>query len=236
MKKLSKHQNESIRKYFEFKRMHPEYFKKRKFRKIITETEVLKNFAIEHDVAIGLSAETPYFYLVTDLVQGAGQNSQTITYPYLRLIYKNQLNGVNGVVILGTIENEKLGVPGSIVFVQQERHATGKSHLELPRGFCEKGMSREENARRELLEETGFIGEKSKLIGTTYSDTGLTDNKVSFYHISITDQSSFDPEVEEAISEVKIMKKKETMDKITKGIITDGFTIQALMFFDLAYK
>ena len=46
-----------------------------------------------------------------------------------------------------------------IVMIRQYRHALGRVSFEIPAGVCENnGTTLEENARRELAEETGYCG------------------------------------------------------------------------------
>ena len=47
---------------------------------------------------------------------------------------------------------------GKFVMISQYRHALGQTNYELVAGCCEEGESKEESARRELLEETGYGG------------------------------------------------------------------------------
>jgi ADP-ribose pyrophosphatase len=46
----------------------------------------------------------------------------------------------------------------NIFLITQYRHAPGKVLLEIPAGKIEKGETKEEAAKRELLEETGYSG------------------------------------------------------------------------------
>jgi ADP-ribose pyrophosphatase len=236
MRELTEHQRKAIERYFEFMGAHPECFQSREYRKIVTNRSVLEKFSRKNGVVLGLSAVTPYVYFVVDLVEGPGLNNRNITYPYLRVIYRKQLEGAVNIVVLGTIENEKLGTFGSIVFVQQERHATGDLHLELPRGFGEKGLNGKEIAIQELLEETGFVGQKANMLGTTHTDTGLTDAKVSFYHVPVIGKTTQKPEEREAIHAVKLLNEDDVIRNMRNGVITDGFTVQALMLYDMADK
>lgn len=210
---------------------YPKCFKQRKYRNIISDRNVLELYAKEHDVVLGMAVENPYVYFIVDLVEMKSEGDKLIRFPYLRLLNRKEIDGAINTVVFGTIENPELGENGSIVLLNQERHATGYFHLELPRGFGELNLSGEENALKELREETGYIGKKAELIGTSYTDTGLTDSKVSFYHIQITDRVEAKPESEEAISKVYVKSENELINMIRKRKITDSFTIQAISFY-----
>ncbi len=53
---------------------------------------------------------------------------------------------------------------GKLVFVRQYKHGTKEIMIELPAGYCEKGLSIEQNALKELKEETGIIITEKELI------------------------------------------------------------------------
>lgn len=118
------------------------------------------------------------------------------------------------------------------MFVEQERHATGTVETELPRGFGEVGLTAEQNALRELREETGAIGEEAHLLGSTYTDSGIMDGMVSFYHVPITARVSSAPESQEAITGVRLASREEAWEDIMAGRIRDAFTLQAMALFE----
>ena len=231
MNTLTDHQRLAISKYLSFMNKYPKCFKHRKYRNIISDRKILEIYSREHDVVLGMAVEDPYVYFIVDLVEMNSEGGKLVRFPYLRLINRKELDGAVNTVVLGTIENPELGETGSIVLLNQERHATGYFHLELPRGFGEANLSGEENAVKELEEETGYIGKRAELIGISYTDTGLTDSKVLFYHILITDRVEAKPELEEAISKVYVKSEDELINMIRKEEITDSFTIQAISFY-----
>ncbi len=179
---------------------------------------------------LGVAAETPHAYFIVDLVETHGPDGKPVRYPYLRLIYRKQLEGAVNTVVLGTIANPELGPVDSVVMLRQERHATGLFHLELPRGFGELNLSGEQNALKELREESGYTGDGARLLGMTYTDTGVMDAKVAFYHVPVTGKLEAVPELEEAIEEVQIISVAELWAKIHAGEVSDSFTVQALAF------
>lgn len=58
-----------------------------------------------------------------------------------------------------------INTEGKVVLVRQYRQSIKKDTLEFPAGFIEKGESAEQAARRELLEETGYIAAQMKPLG-----------------------------------------------------------------------
>jgi ADP-ribose pyrophosphatase len=57
-------------------------------------------------------------------------------------------------------------VEGKVVCIRQYKHGPRRVSLTLPAGHLEQGEDAVSAARRELLEETGFVGEKYTLAGS----------------------------------------------------------------------
>lgn len=228
---LSKAQIVGIEEYSRLLRQHPSLFSHRN-RRIVTDRQELESYASENDVVLGLSARTNYVYFINDLVEGTDQKGAKFYHPYFRVIYRRQLEGAVNTVVLPVIQNLALGNVGDIVLVEQERHATGTHEIELPRGFGEAGVSGEENALRELGEETGYIGATALYLGSTFTDSGLTDANVSFYYVPVTAREPSRPDREETIHKVHVVPINEVWAQIATGEIRDSFTLQALAFYE----
>lgn len=68
-----------------------------------------------------------------------------------------------------------------LILVRQFRPAAEKFVLELPSGHVEKDELPEAAARKELLEETGYVADPLQFLGTLYPDTGRLCNKLWCY-------------------------------------------------------
>lgn len=211
--------------------VYPQLFSARALRRIVSDRRSLEQYAEEHGVVLGVAAETPHAYFIVDLVETDGTDGTPLRYPYQRLIYRKQLEGAVNTVVLATIANPDLGPLDAVVMLRQERHATGLFHLELPRGFGEVGLSGEQNALKELREESGYLGERAHLLGETYTDTGAMDALVSFYHVPVTGKLEAAPEYAEAITDVQLVSVASLWEKIGRKEVTDSFTVQALALF-----
>jgi 8-oxo-dGTP pyrophosphatase MutT (NUDIX family) len=88
---------------------------------------------------------------------------------------------------------------GEVILVKQYRHGVKKVLWELPGGAAEQGESPLEAANRELLEETGYCGERFIQTGkvypnpashtnTHYSFLALDVKKVSQQHLDKTEE------------------------------------------------
>ena len=161
---------------------------------------------------IGIVYEDQYLLILRDVVRFPNGEINT----YIRIIEKE--DKVPGVAIL-PIYNQK------VILVRHFRHATREWHLEIPRGFGEKGLSSEENASRELAEETGAIATRLIYLGLIHSDTGLSSEGVKLFYAETT--AIGQPEAYEAISELLPVDFSEFERLVREGEITDSFTIVA---------
>lgn len=226
---LSVCQRQALLRYFQLMSEAPSLFEARYYRKLILDRVALEHFAAENDVIIGVVAETPYCFFIVDVVE-SGNQADIVRFPYQRVVYKAQLRGGTNVVVVGKISAVGFAELGRIALVRQERHATGLSHLELPRGFGEVGLSGVENALNELRSETGLVGREAFFIGSTFTDTGLTDARVDFFQVSVVGQTERDPENSEAIQRVELLTEMEIAAAVRAGDIRDAFTVQAVTF------
>jgi ADP-ribose pyrophosphatase len=67
---------------------------------------------------------------------------------------------------------------GHLLLVRQLRPAVGRRTLEIPTGHVEAGETPVESARKELLEETGYVADAMELLGTLSPDNGRYENRM----------------------------------------------------------
>lgn len=228
---LNAHQVEALRAYADLIATRKDLFEGRRRRPIVRDPATLEHYAAEHDVVLGVAAKTPYLWLVNDLVASATAAGQTTLHPYLRIVQPEGLIGVVGVVVIATLGVDD-GGPERVVVVRQERHATGRVEVELPRGFGTVGVGPEVDAVRELAEETGYAGVAAEVLGTTLTDSGTSDGLVSFVHVRITGRATSSPEISEAIERVVLMTRDELWQRIDSGAVRDSFTLQAVSLYE----
>lgn len=233
MSELTAHQLEALDAYEALMTKRPDLFAGRIERPIVKDRASLAAFATEHNVVLGVTVDTPFVLFIVDLVESRSTDGSVRRHPYLRVVSRAQLDGGVNVVVFATVENASLGPQGSVVLVDQERHALGACVAELPRGFGEPSLSGEANALRELEEETGYIGDHADFLGSTATDSGLTDSRVSFYHVRVTRGGARRPEVGEAIKGVRLATREELWRDIQDGNIYDSFTLQALALYEM---
>ena len=97
--------------------------------------------------------------------------------------------------------------------------------MEIPRGFGTKGLSSEENARRELEEEIGATISRLVSLGQTYPNTGMTSECDELFFAEVELYGNV--EIEEAITDILPTPVSEFERMIRDNEITDGFTLAA---------
>lgn len=171
-----------------------------------------ENHLPEEWAEIGVVLNDPYILVLRDLVQFPDGHRDG----YCRIITQSELHNVSGVIILPVYE-------GRILLVRHFRHSTRSWHLEVPRGYGEIGISAEENARKEIEEETG--GKVAELfeLGSLYPETGFQRQRVDLFLGCLTKIGV--PEICEGIDAFTFFTVAEFERAIIEGEINDSFTI-----------
>ncbi|MDZ8188341.1 MAG: NUDIX hydrolase [Nostoc sp. ChiSLP02] len=116
-----------------------------------------------------------------------------------------------------------------ILFVRQYRHAVGEFFLELPAGnFDPQKESAEVAAMREFIEETGYITEELKKIGTLYDKPSKDTNQIHLFlaqDVKKTGHQKLD--ITEEI-EIVLIPEESILEKITQGEISVAGSVAAL--------
>src|SRR5690348_4496800 len=104
---LSEHQRDALARYYSLLKSHPQLFSGRPRRPIVREPEILEAFSEEHQIVLGVLAETPYLWLINDLVRSGDSSSAVFVHPYLRFIAPPQAMAGPGVVVLATVQTDE---------------------------------------------------------------------------------------------------------------------------------
>ena len=128
------------------------------------------------------------------------------------------------VVIIPVLDN------GDLVMEWQYRYALKQHFYELPAGKLKPGEDPLECAKRELLEETGYVAQRWQCLGATYPCVGYSNEKQLFYlarGLRLRERQLDDGE----FLEVLTLDWATLVKWVRKGKITDGKTLNGLFWF-----
>ncbi|MBQ9745657.1 MAG: NUDIX domain-containing protein [Clostridia bacterium] len=203
-----------IEEYFALIEKKPRLFERSEVYPIVTDKAEIEKFEKESGKKIGVLYKSRFNTLVVDLIRG--ENGY---FAYERIIPTASGRGVVCVPKVG----------GKFLLLRQYRHSVRDMQLCFPRGFGEDGIASEDNAKKELFEETGALAEKCTFLGSLTADSGLIGAECDVF-LCIAD--SFDASsTEEGIKELLLLTREELEEKITSREITDGFTLSAYMLY-----
>lgn len=119
-----------------------------------------------------------------------------------------------------------------VVMIEQYRHGSDEVTLEIPGGLVEERCS-EKAALRELLEETGYTGNKVTHLGATNPNPAIFGNLCHTYLVENVQQiSEVNLDADEDI-EVTLVPLIKIPSLIKEGAITHALVIVAFQFYFL---
>ena len=116
-----------------------------------------------------------------------------------------------------------LDTEDNVYFVKQFRYPYKEIVLELPAGKLEKGQSPLENAKRELLEETGCVGYSYVSLGQLYPSAGYTSEIIHLYACKIQSEGESQTDEDEFLEVEKIPLNK-AVEMVLNNQIPDAKT------------
>ena len=139
------------------------------------------------------------------------------------VISKREIVEHPGAVAVIAITKDK-----KIVLISQFRKPAEKVLLEIPAGLVHKGESDIEGAKRELLEETGYIAGKIREIFHGYSSPGYSTEIIKFYFATDLKKSAQRCDADEIIG-VKLYSAQKCSKMLRSGRIRDSKTAIGIM-------
>ena len=117
----------------------------------------------------------------------------------------------------------------NLVLVEQYRHGIQRLSIELPAGVIEPDEDPLEAAKRELLEETGYVAPTWAPLGRFSTDPSNHSNYAYFFvatDASFSKDPSYDAEED---LETRVVPLRTALELVEEGTILHGLHITALM-------
>lgn len=214
----------NIMRYLQFQRTHPVLFQNDFSGKGIdilqeySEIKVLKDNlnkgSDDNILKLGVVYEDQYITIIKDAVRFPTGEIGT----YIRCL-NNIHNYKKGVVIFPMFED-------NIILIKHFRHATRQWHLEIPRGYGEINQTDEQNAHRELFEETGCVATRMLSLGSMFADTGLYGNETLLFFATV-EKVGQNYDEKEGINEIMKLSITDFKNFVRENKITDNYTLAA---------
>jgi ADP-ribose pyrophosphatase len=119
---------------------------------------------------------------------------------------------------------------GKLLLERQFRYPLGRTMLELPAGKIDPGELVENTAKRELLEETGFVAKQWRHLGVMHPCVGYSDERIEiFLARELVQHGEQNLDQGEFIDVLKLTLE-EAVAAVRAGEITDTKTITALFW------
>lgn len=121
---------------------------------------------------------------------------------------------------------------GSVLLERQYRYPTAQDFLELPAGKREPGEPALATAKRELLEETGYVAREWSPLGVVHTTVAFTDEAIDLFLAKGLEFRGAKLDEGEFL-ETLVVPFEAALAMVRDGRITDSKTVVALLYFRL---
>ena len=123
--------------------------------------------------------------------------------------------------------------PSGFVVLKEYRYPIRSWSYEFVAGMIDDGETPEEAAIREIKEETGFVVDNIKSLGSFYPSFGATDEMIYLFYARCTLNGKTNKELTELIK-YKIVKRENVEQLISSGEFKHGAGLAAWLKYILA--
>jgi ADP-ribose pyrophosphatase len=118
---------------------------------------------------------------------------------------------------------------GRVLLERQFRYPHGRDFIELPAGKKEAGEPPLETAKRELLEETGYVAAEWRHLGIIHNAIAYSDEGIEMFLARGLEKREAKLDVGEFL-EVFDLPMETALEMVRDGRITDAKTVVALLW------
>jgi 8-oxo-dGTP pyrophosphatase MutT (NUDIX family) len=122
--------------------------------------------------------------------------------------------------------------PGrEMIMIRQFRYGSNRMEIEVPGGMVNDREPPVDAGCRELLEETGYAGEKARIIGKVSPNPAIQDNYC--YTVLVEDAVKRAEPRQDDMEDIEcfLLPEKDVAQYIASGRIEHGLVLNALMFY-----
>jgi ADP-ribose pyrophosphatase len=124
---------------------------------------------------------------------------------------------------------------GSVLLERQYRYPSRREFIEIPAGKLEPGEPHLDTAKRELLEETGYVAADWTRLGVIHTAIGYTDEAIELFLAQKLTKKEAKLDAGEFL-EVFSIPFDEAIAMIRDGRITDAKTIVGLLWCSMRWQ
>jgi ADP-ribose pyrophosphatase len=139
--------------------------------------------------------------------------------------YREYIRHPGAVAVLAMFED------GKILLERQFRYPHARDFIELPAGKVDPGEPHLETAKRELLEETGYVAQEWKRLTVIHTAIAYTDEAIEIFLAKKLEKRERKLDQGEFL-ETLTVDFDEAVAMIRDGRITDSKTVAGLLFYE----